>query len=188
MRDLIKIFDDYRGRYGCYDCGTMKDTRHSYSKKYICRGCTDAYNGENESVYIVELRKLFSDFYVLQQYTDENLVNEKGNKLIFDIALFRNSTDDLPIFVFEVLSYNNLCNSNQDGLRDNYIKKVLFARDVLKVPMIEFRKSKNPIEEINKAKLKYENLLTKENSTQYIEELNKSFYESIMKRLGIYPR
>lgn len=106
--------------------------------------------------------------------------------MIYNIALFQSNTDLLPYFLFEVLSYNNTCQSNQDGSLDNYIKKVLFARDILNIPMLEvgYYENKKPSSVITKAMEKYEILMKIEDPQQYLLELNRSFYESIINRIG----
>lgn len=181
---LILNFGNDRGRYLC-ECGIMYETSHYYHQKYSCKGCTMLINGEREGYYISVLDRLGYNC-ILQQYKHEDLLSEKGNKLSYDIALFRHTTDLFPYFLFEVLSYNNFVNSNQDGLRDNYINKTIFARDKLCVPMVELsNQQEDPESVIINSMKKYKTISKIENHQHYLSELNSNFYNRIFKRIGV---
>lgn len=184
--ELILDFGNNRGRYLC-DCEVMLETNHHYIKKYMCRGCfAHLISGENEKYYIHALRK--QGFNILQQYTSEQLLSLKGNKLSFDIALYHKQNDLNPFFLYEVLSYSNLCNSNQDNIRDNYIKKVFYALNTLQVPLVELGQDsdEDPDSIILDSMEKYQQIKEIKDPGLYRKALQEVFYTPIIDRLGYH--
>ncbi|USK60397.1 hypothetical protein [Peribacillus asahii] len=185
--ELILDFENNRGRYLC-DCEVMLETKHNYTHKYKCRGCCSSLiSGENESKYINALKHRVCSA-ILQQYSPQQLLSLKGHKLSYDIALFHERTAPIPFFLFEVLSYSNLCNSNQDNLRDNYIRKVLYGLNTLQVPLVEFGQNsdEDPESIILDSMEKYQQIKEIKEPVLYKRALQEVFYKTIINRIGRY--
>lgn len=184
----LKILDlgNNRGRFLC-SCGALFESRNNYSSKLLCKNCNFVTNGYGETPYLNTLINLGYKA-VVQQYTHHSLVSKKGNKLRYDIALFNNIKDIQPYIIFEVLSYNDHYFSNQGGHRENYLRKVLFARDDLKVPLVELNlyKGEEPKKVISEAINNYNSLKEIKNKEEYHKTLLKTFYNPITERIGWY--
>lgn len=164
----------------------MFETRIDHAKKFKCRGCHPDFKNSQERYYIDLLKKLGFNA-IIQQYSDDRLkgVNGGSHRLRYDIAVFHKITDREPIFIIEKLSQNDFSNSNQDGIRDNYIKKVEFARGTLKIPLIECGTFvHDPRMMLNEALDKYNEIKKINDSQEYYDSLCKVFFDPIINRIG----
>ncbi len=186
LQIILNFVEEYRVRYLCTTCQIMFETKKYHAEKYKCRGCHPNFKNSHERYYINILRKL-GFIAILQQYSDNRLkgVNGGSHRLRYDIAVFNTMTDTEPIFIIEKLSQNDFCKTNQDGIRDNYIKKVKFARDILKIPLIECGSFiSNPDLMISEALEKYIEIKKINNGQQYYARLCHIYYTPIMNRMG----
>jgi len=164
----------------------MFETRKYHAAKYKCRGCHPDFENSQERYYIDLLKELGFDA-IMQQYSDDRLkgVNGGSHRLRYDMAVFHKITDTEPLFIIEKLSQNDFSNSNQDGIRDNYINKVKFARDTLKIPLIECGSFvNNPKSALIEQIEKYSEIQKINNIQQRYDAICENFYDSIINRVG----
>ncbi|QRG65956.1 hypothetical protein [Brevibacillus choshinensis] len=141
----------------------------------------------NEKVYLNELINTYG-YFVLQHYGSEELTGKKGGRLTYDIALLHTPYDRNPFMNYEILSFNNTSNTNQDNGRDHYMMKVIYARNKLQVPLAEIDpgNGKSVKDAIKTTIDNYLELTSIKDPLFLRKELDRLFYNEIFDRIGRY--